>query len=300
MASSTVVGVLFVSVLLQGTFAYQGLLAFLMSSSKKADEAGRGRNEFNEPWLLATGMAVGKPYEYLDEDGNIQGFHKDLVMGVCKEAGQDCDVIYDDYDNCYHHEESGSAVAGEGILGRWYDGCMGYFRTPLRVPLFSFSVPLFNSDDPYGEFYVLKGNPKGVDLADVTGKRVAFLDGWAADEKCLALDGTVDLSPLPTENKIYLKKMYKVLHLLRAGEVDAVFVPHKAMPADTDDLEKLGFSIECSSEHHDLSVHYIFKKGSRAVDWFNPAFERLKENGKYHKLCHEAEIKHGGTVDCLL
>ncbi|XP_070544262.1 uncharacterized protein [Ptychodera flava] len=268
MASSTVVGVLFVSVLLQGTFAYQGLLAFLMSSSKKADEAGRGRNEFNEPWLLATGMAVGKPYEYLDEDGNIQGFHKDLVMG--------------------------------GILAQWYDACIGYFRTPQRVPLFSFSVPIYKSDNPYGEFYVLKGNPKGVDLADVTGKRVAFLSGWAADEKCLARDGTVDLSPLPTESKVYLKKMYKVLHLLRAGEVDAVFVPAKAMPEDTDDLEKLGSSVECSSEHHDLSVHNIFKKGSRAVDLFNRAFESFKASGKYHKVCHEAEIKHGGVVDCVL
>ena len=36
-------------------------------------------------------------------------------------------------------------------------------------------------------------------------------------------------------------------------------------------------------------AHY----GSDVIDWWNKAFQEMKENGKYKKLCEKSSLTHG-------
>ncbi|XP_023933610.1 uncharacterized protein LOC112042739, partial [Lingula anatina] len=73
---------------------------------------------------------------------------------------------------------------GQGLMGRWYDACTGWFPTIGRIQVFSFSSPFLKPPTSY--FFTKTGNAASFPSRNVANKKIGFIDGWASDEKCLA------------------------------------------------------------------------------------------------------------------
>ncbi|XP_078001430.1 arginine-binding periplasmic protein-like [Glandiceps talaboti] len=92
-----------------------------------------------------------------------------------------------------------------------------------------------------------------------------------------------------------------MVHGLQNGQVDAIFT----FEFGVDELAGKGVALEPISESINCgigdSLHYITRKDSKLLSWFNKTLKEMKENGKYYKLCREAVDKHGkkGKIDCL-
>ncbi|XP_002733180.1 uncharacterized protein LOC100368875 [Saccoglossus kowalevskii] len=256
--------------------------------------------EYNRTWLFSTSLTPEGEYEYTDEEGNIQGFLVDLMNEVCKEAGKECAIMYDDYNNCYTQSGSGRPKAGQGLLGNWYDGCFVYYKTTPRIPLFDFTDP-FSKLNVISEFYVLIDSEGDFDPSDVSGKRIGFLSGWSTDEACIVRDGrTKNMEQLEPSHKIYVADIYTLLDMLKKQEVDAIFVAYTAVNEIEDQVKAVGPGLECTGVQGSSSEQImLLRKGSPVRKWWNDAFKRIRENGKYYKMCSMIERKHGKPVTCI-
>ncbi len=87
---------------------------------------------------------------------------------------------------------------------------VGWFNTYDRALTVDFTTafrkPLL------GVFFVKSGNPNGFQWTDLTGKKIAFDDGSAQDEHCLARMG----DKITVRNSRYLKCRSYMLRLIQS------------------------------------------------------------------------------------
>ncbi|XP_071854196.1 uncharacterized protein [Apostichopus japonicus] len=123
---------------------FVSMLAIILSSVA----IGRSPKSFSDTdtaatndyvWTFAAGHS-GHALEYIDErSGQLRGFSIDLVNAVCQEADKYCEIIWDFYENCWDSGTGMAAHGGQGLLGRWYDGCTAWANTANRQNTFKFS-----------------------------------------------------------------------------------------------------------------------------------------------------------------
>ncbi len=61
-------------------------------------------------------------------------------------------------------------VAYLGLLGKWYDACVGWMPTVERMQVFDFSAPYMDAEKTH--FYVKAGSSSDFSTSDLTGKRI--------------------------------------------------------------------------------------------------------------------------------
>ncbi|XP_022099045.1 uncharacterized protein LOC110983787 [Acanthaster planci] len=246
-------------------------------------------------WIFAIGHD-GTNVEYFDKTtGTLRGFHVDIVDAVCQMADKNCRLMWDAYDNCYTSDEGELPRPGQGLIGRWYDACTGWFATPERSASVSFTTAFRKPLS--GVFFVKKGNPRGFDESNISGKKIAFIDGSATSEFCLYRAGYTE-EQLTPDQIFHFKSKKSLVNAVNNNLVDAAFSNTQFFNLD-EDLQIVGDPItNCMKGGAGMMV----RKDSRLPDWWNPAFEQLKLSSEYQRICDRVTEVHDTSekgVDCV-
>ncbi|XP_077983878.1 L-arginine-binding protein-like [Glandiceps talaboti] len=276
-----------------------------MDSSSAEQSAGQRTDENSgvpaaddrdKTWIFAIGHD-GTSLEYIDETGGLRGFHVDVVNEVCALANKDCRFMFDVYGRCWDSEAGHFPRIGVGLADRWYDACTGWFATYERLRTVDFTHAFRKSFA--ASFYVKKGNT-GFDWTNLTGKKIGIADGWAADEYCLKRNkDKITGAELDSDQMIHYPSVESLQDALQNNEVDAVFANVNIFTPVLDVVDKVGQEItNCMKDGGAM----MFRKDTRLSEWWNPAFERLKESSRYKQICDAANENHGhmpGDILCV-
>ncbi|XP_070542377.1 uncharacterized protein [Ptychodera flava] len=99
--------------------------------------------------------------------------------------------------------------------------------------------------------------------------------------------------------EVYKENFKFLLDDVRHDRIDAFLTfPERITPHLKDEFEFIGDDVGCVTEK---SVYGI-KRKDNPLTWFDETLKAMKENGKYHALCHQGNIDHGhkGKIDCLV
>ncbi|XP_070539770.1 lysine/arginine/ornithine-binding periplasmic protein-like [Ptychodera flava] len=246
-------------------------------------------------------------FYYQDEhDHKVKGFFVDLLDEVCREAGKKCVVQQQPYRQCYvSGTDEGVQPVGVGILSRQFDGCV-VSKTSGIANSMSFTDK-FQDIKGQSRFFVPVGNPWNFNPDDISGKTIGFINGWYSDPRCLLENKLKGTETLKREQMRFFDHG-QLWSNLQNNVIDAAFV--LLMPENgVDDkdagmlggtetgLEPIGDVINCLD-----GLQVGARKDSDMVDWFNGALRKLKQSGKFAKLCRKAQIDHGArgpVIDCI-
>lgn len=241
-------------------------------------------------------LAIGHDYgshEYFDSKGFLSGFGIGIVDLVCSEAGIDCRMVWDRYDNCWDSQVGQHATGGQGLHDRWYDGCTGWYTTIERIHVFNFASPYLK--EPTSNIYVLKGRSFSVNKDSLESKKILFLEGWASDEKCLY---RVTKANLGQGNAKYVTDTDAILADLKNGW-DAAFTTQTTMQGllNNGDVEQLSPDYSCMIAGNTIMT----RKDSDLPSQWNRGFSKIRINGKFKKYCEDANKEHAdkGHVTCI-
>ena len=131
------------------------------------------------------------PYAQLDSppDGDLTlgGFGIELAKGIEAMAPDEIEFVFAEtrWDNCW-----GSSEIGQGLVSGWYSGCMTYTSTQgVRQRYLEFSHAIQQQNKPAGILTRLdaSGNPVLSPQSDLSGVRIADVNGWAPTADTLQL-----------------------------------------------------------------------------------------------------------------
>ncbi|XP_023933619.1 uncharacterized protein LOC106180227 [Lingula anatina] len=206
----------------------------------------------------------------------------------------DCRTVWDKYVNCWDSTPGQPSHGGQGLMGRWYDACTGWFPTIGRIQVFSFSSPFLKPPTSY--FFTNTGNAASFPSRNVANKTIGFIDGWASDEKCLAR--WIDVTGQDNMTIVHVNNPADIVAKLKSGEIEAAFVSALDMADYVSEVEQVpgaGFSCMLSG------IGMMTRKDNDFNSKWNAGFSKLVSSGKFKKLCDAAATKHGsrGSVTCV-
>ncbi|XP_070542376.1 L-arginine-binding protein-like isoform X2 [Ptychodera flava] len=256
------------------------------------------KKEEERVYTIATFLGCDCMYEYIDEDGIYRGFHVDLLNAVCREAGKKCVNQVVPQSACLTHRSGEIPHAGSAILGKQIDICLGWSKTSARTLSVDYTEPFVRFETEV-LFVVKSGNPNNFDPNDIRGKKIGFEDGYFTDKICLlhARHRIVGVDTMQPHQEVYKDNFKILLEDVRHDRIDAFFaISGRIAPYLKDEFEFIGDDVGCVTEK---SFHGI-KRKDNPLTWFDETLKAMKENGKYHALCHQANIDHGhkGKIDC--
>lgn len=240
-------------------------------------------------------FAIGHDYgahEYFDSKGYLAGFGIGIVDLVCEEAGLDCRLIWDRYENCWDSQLGQHATGGQGLHDRWYDACTGWYTTIERSHVFTQSVAYLK--EPGSHLYVKKGRSIGTTKDELQNKKILFIEGWASDGVCF---NRVIGVPIDDSNGLYVSDDDAAVAKLNEGW-DAIFTTRSTMDEKvaTGDYTQVG-EWSCMLEGNGI----MSRKDNDITTHWNRGFNKIKGNGKFKKYCKEANDAHSakGHVTCV-
>eukprot|EP00058_Branchiostoma_floridae_P009589 XP_002595077.1 hypothetical protein BRAFLDRAFT_90187 [Branchiostoma floridae] len=304
---------------------------FNLGPAQTAAGGGSDAQVAGKTWLVMIGHDYGA-HEYIDVQGNLAGYHHDLIREVCEAAGINCRTVWDSYPNCWdsqagQHGRGGQGAGkvrlncrtvwdsypncwdsqagqhgrgGQGLMNGWYDACTGWSRTRLRDGTFSFSKAFLPTHT--SAFYVRRGNPGNFDVDDISGKKIVFLDGWVDDEKCLARQRSITGSVLPVDKIVHVADTDKFMEQISTGQVDAGWAANTLISQGYYNGTILQLLAPTSPEQCMLDGSAMMsRKDNNFTIYWNQGFDKLVESGRFTRLCSEAAQRYGrvGTVACL-
>ncbi|XP_030848465.1 uncharacterized protein LOC115927132 [Strongylocentrotus purpuratus] len=172
-------------------------------------------------------------------------------------------------------------------MGGWYDGCSGWIQTFDRLLTYSFTKPFMEPNKV--TMYAKSGSTLSYD--DVTNLNVGFVDGWAYDEFCLARYTDIAGSSLRQDQIIHIASSDRLVEALNTGEVDVIFVSALAQ-YDTAlmRITPSDFQNKCLKGGNSVMTRH---NNRDFVNWWNDAFDRLVQRGRYDEICKTLSERHG-------
>merc|ERR1712150_141285 len=232
-------------------------------------------------------------YQYHAEDGQAAGFSIDLMNAICERAGKECYTIMDKAKHCWYYENE-HEYPGMGLLAGWYAGCLGMFATVERENSFTFSKA-FTQNTKVALYY-----QPGAGLMDpehdheLANHTIGFVEGWTTDPVCLDHQADFHGNHMGEYTPVIYKAYRAMVKAVLNKEVDAVLAP-RALDLDKKGLAHTEPCFECSTQGASLMARY----GDDVLEWWDKAFEEMKDEGEYRRLCMSAERKHGGKIACV-
>ncbi|XP_038049374.1 uncharacterized protein LOC119722996 [Patiria miniata] len=257
-----------------------------------------GFEDPNKIWVFAIGHD-GTNLEYIDNlAGTLRGFHVDIVEAVCNVANKNCRLMWDIYENCYRSKAGQRPRPGPGLVSRWYDGCTGWFQTYERISSVSFTKPFRKPLESL--FYVKRGNPGNFSSLNLTGKTIGFADGDASNEFCIQRE-KIPGANLPAANIRHYSTREEIIAAVNNSEVDALFTNEQIfdLKSDLDVVMDRAPITTCML----AGAGMMLRKDSLVTNWWDPAFDQLKQTSAYRKICSEVLMRHNQSVhsvDCVL
>ncbi|CAH1238216.1 Hypp5545 [Branchiostoma lanceolatum] len=272
---------------------------FNLGPAQAATGGGNDGQAAGKTWLIMIGHDYGA-HEYIDVEGNLAGYHHDLIREVCEAAGLNCRTVWDSYPNCWDSQAGQHGRGGQGLMNGWYDACTGWSRTRLRDGTFSFSKAFLPTHT--ASFYVRTGNPGNFNVDDVSGKKIVFLDGWVDDEKCLARQKSITGSVLPADKIVHVTDTDKFVEQINTGLADAGWAANTLIAQGYFNDTVLQLLPPTTPQNCMLDGSAMMtRKDNNFITYWNQGFDKLVESGRFTRLCSEAARRYGrvGTVACL-
>lgn len=232
------------------------------STSETKPETTEAKSETGTTQVRIATESNYKPFSYLDNQGNHQGFEIDLIHALCGEMKADCTISSQDWDSLI-----------PGLTANKYDAVFASMSaTDERRKVVNFSDPYFNNK------LVLVGKKDiQATIDDVDGKNVAVQQAtvsasYLADNHPKAVVKTYD-----KQDNAYLD--------LSAGRAD--FMLSDIVPMLDWLKTEQGADFEIKGEPIDIDdkVAVAIKKGDTVtLDKFNTTLASLKQTGEYDKI----------------
>ncbi|XP_046576022.1 uncharacterized protein LOC124284026 [Haliotis rubra] len=236
----------------------------------------------NKVWLFAVDGRK-RPYNFLDDMGQLTGFDVDLVTAVCAVAGRKCSMVLAEFTECTFTNRNIN-YPGRGLMAGWFDACPGYAITIDRESGFDFTSAYLST---VSTFTVAPQNPEGFDpqADDYSNFTLTHLTGAPTNAQCLnrlkkKFDRIIIAANLPDAKGLLLN-----------NTAQALFSPRTNITG----LDTLPNIFSCDEGGAGVMV----KKGSELPSWWNPAFQSLYLSGGYTSLCSNAQTKYNYKVRCL-
>ncbi|CAL1532196.1 unnamed protein product [Lymnaea stagnalis] len=223
------------------------------------------------------------PYSYLDEQGRLVGFTKDMLETVCQKAGKACTLLLAEVSECTVRKGE-LLYPGRGLMEGWFDACTGYFDTFDRENSWDFSSPYLVS---YGSFFVAAGNPSGFnpDAADYSLYTIVYTETAITNAHCL------NRLHKRYSRLLVVPDRPDAIAMLLNGTADAWFTKDDGAQG----IERLPQELHCEN----VGTSIMTRKGGELPVWWNKAFGDFYSSGEYNAFCLEKGKQYNNTFPCL-
>lgn len=237
------------------------LATLLLATSASAQEVP-------DPLRIATEGAYA-PFNYLDDQGEVQGFEIDLARALCSELGANCEFVVQDWDGII-----------PGLLAQKYDAIIAsLYITDERRERIAFSDKYYQVPARFivPESSTLEISPEGMDGVVVGTQRATSFERFMRDEML-----GIDLRVYATMEEAYLD--------LNSGRVDAIMADVVAASEgflDTPDGE--GFEFRGPEFTGAKWFGYgagvgVRKEEAHIAEAFSQAIAAIRADGTYQEI----------------
>lgn len=212
--------------------------------------------------LIIGGDENFPPYEYIDEDGEYQGFNVDLMRALSIELKKDIKLVPMDWLHAH-------AALMDGEI----DMIQGMSFNSQRKEIYDFSNPyLLNSS----VLFIKKDGPGDLSLEELKGKIVAVQrSDFAA--YILAEQGEIELRFVSDLKTAFDALMMDNVYAVFGNKLSGIYVLNKY---NLDDKIKIA-----KTEVNQVDYGIAFKKGNpELVEEINQGLANLKRDGTYNKI----------------
>ncbi|TQQ23983.1 arginine ABC transporter substrate-binding protein [Vibrio cholerae] len=205
--------------------------------------------------------ATYAPFEYMDENNQIQGFDVDLANALCKQLEAKCS---------FHNQAFDSLIPA--LKFKRYDAAISAMDiTEARLEQVNFSNPYYDNS---AAFVSLAG--KVADQATLKGKRVGVQNGTTHQSFLLEQRSDVVAVPYSSYQDAFID--------MKNGRIDSVF-GDTAVVAEwfkgDNKLEYVGERVTNPQYFGNGFGIAVNKDNQVLLDQLNAALEAVKENGEY-------------------
>lgn len=239
-------------------FAFVTLLVFSGADARAAQAEARRT-------IVIGGDLHYPPYEFLDANGEPNGFNVELSNALGEVTGLNIEIRLGLWKNMRRALEKGEIDLLQGIS-----------HSPTRAEQFSFSKPYTTVEY---SIFARENSPMAAGLADMDGKTVIVEQGGTMFDKLHNTYPNIIVSPAYNHEN--------ALRRLAAGHGDFALVSKTAglfmiQSNSLKDIEPVGTPI--SLEHY---CYAATKKNQALIDTVNAGLETLKADGTYERLCRK-------------
>ncbi|MDD3402014.1 MAG: basic amino acid ABC transporter substrate-binding protein [Hespellia sp.] len=238
------------------------IIVSLAACGEKKDNAG-----VDDGKIVVGTNAEYEPFEYLDEDGNLQGFDIELMNAVAERADMEIEWIDMAFDSLIGSMEAGNVEMIAAAIG----------PTAEREKSCDFSEVYYSG---YQSIVTVKGTEYKT-FEELKGKTIAVLEGSMSD--MIASGENQDYGEVEAKEVKRFKNATQAIQELENGAADAVITD--AVIADkfvTDrDGALTGNEVEGTGED---SVFAIKKGDTKLVETINKALKELQDDGTYDEI----------------
>jgi len=208
--------------------------------------------------------ATYAPFEYVDENNQIQGFDVDLANALCKEMDAKCS---------FHNQAFDSLIPA--LKFKRYDAAIsGIDITEARQKQVSFSNPYYDNS---AAFVAVEG--KVANQAALSGKRVGVQNGSTHQSYLIDQMTGVTAVPYASYQDAFID--------MQNGRIDSVF-GDTAVVAEwfkkNDTLTYVGNQVTNQEYFGNGFGIAVNKKNEELVNQLNAALKTVKANGQYQEI----------------
>jgi len=245
------------------------ILALILTLVLAVSLVACGGTEQKAAEKLLIGYTVYEPMNYMDEAGNLTGFDTEFAEAVCEKLGVTPEFVEINWDTKFVTLDSkkidciwnGMTISDEVKAN--CDVSKAYVKNAQVVVM---------ADDKIESF---------ADIESLKGLKFAAEAGSAGEEAIKANGLDTDYSPVAAQTDALMAVM--------GGQADACVIDitmAKSMTADGTSYDKLGYSIELTSEEYGIG----FRKGDELTEKVNAAIDELKADGTLDELASKYEL----------
>ncbi|EAS44973.1 arginine ABC transporter substrate-binding protein [Photobacterium profundum] len=208
--------------------------------------------------------ATYAPFEYVDENNQIQGFDVDLANALCKEMDAKCS---------FHNQAFDSLIPA--LKFKRYDAAIsGIDITEARQKQVSFTNPYYDNS---AAFVAIEG--KVANQAALSGKRVGVQNGSTHQSYLIDQMAGVTTVPYASYQDAFID--------MQNGRIDSVF-GDTAVVAEwfkkNDTLTYVGDQVTNQEYFGNGFGIAVNKKNEELVNQLNAALKTVKANGQYQEI----------------
>lgn len=207
------------------------------------------------------------PFEYINDDGECDGFDVALIKSILNEAGYECEMVNMEFKSLLGALQTGGIDAT----------ISGMTITDDRKQSVDFSAPYYTAT----QSIIVPIGSELNSLEALNGKKIAVQEGTTGDLLVTPSDDNEIITDKNTVVKPFKKASDAAVELLNGG-VDAVVIDSspakKIVNANSDKLESFD---DDSIEEYGIAVA---KGNDELLEIINDGLSKLKENGTYDEL----------------